>query len=242
MTSPRLLAVPLLAALAIGAFGGCASTPAAAPSDAPSTSPSADSEIDAAWLDAGRVIALVTAGSSTCVPVAEEASLEADGSLAVTLAEPDAETACTRDFVPRVTLVEVPEGVDPAQELAITVSGAGVSGQVELDGVEVMPTDDGMTDYLPSAGWTGTDGQFVLLTWGSSSCVPVISEVTASAPAEVTVAFQTPPADQVCTMDMAPRATVAVVTGLEEDQDVTLVLTGTAEYDGVRIAILGEND
>ena len=98
-----------------------------------------------------------------------------------------------------------------------------------------------MTDYLPSAGWTDADGQFVLLTWGSSSCAPVISEVAATGPAEVTVTFETHPADQVCTMDMAPRATIAVVDGLQEDSDVSAILAGSPEFDNVRIPIYGEN-
>ena len=199
-----------------------------------------EAEIDAAWLDDGRIIGLVTTGSSTCIPAADEATLQADGSLAVTLVEPDADTPCTRDLVPRVTLVEVPEGVDPSQDLAITVTGDGFTGSTDLEGVEGL-TGGGMTDYLPSAGWTDTDGQFVLLTWGSSSCAPVISEVAASGPAEVTVTFETPAADQVCTMDMAPRAAVAVVDGLEEDSDVSLVLAGSPEFDNVSIPIYGSN-
>ena len=240
MTFPRLLALPVVLLLAGGALAGCASNPASTPSSTPTTGDSAEVEIDAAWLDDGRIIGLVTTGSSTCVPAADEATLQADGSLAVTLVEPDADTACTRDLVPRVTLVEVPEGVDPSKDLAITVTGDGYSGSTDLDGVEGL-TGGGMTDYLPSAGWTDTDGQFVLLTWGSSSCVPVISDVTASGPAEVTVTFEAPAADQVCTMDMAPRATVAVVDGLEEDSDVSLVLAGSPEFDNVRIPIYGSN-
>jgi hypothetical protein len=240
MTSRRLLALPAVLLLAAGALAGCASNPAAAPSATPTTSDGTEVEIDAAWLDDGRIIGLVTTGSSTCVPAADEATLEADGSLAVTLVEPDADTACTRDLVPRVTLVEVPEGVDPSQDLAITVTGDGYSGSTDLEGVDGL-VGGGMTDYLPSAGWTDTDGQFVLLTWGSSSCVPVISDVVASGPAEVTVTFETPAADQVCTMDMAPRATVAFVEGLEEDGDVSLVLAGSPEFDNVRVPIYGSN-
>ena len=236
----RLVAVPAVLLLSGAVLAGCASTPAAAPTADPSTGGSSEMEIDAAWLDDGRIIGLVTTGSSTCIPAADEAILQADGSLAVTLVEPDAEMACTRDLVPRVTLVEVPEGVDPSEDLAITVSGGGYAGTAELDGVDGL-AGSGMTDYLPSAGWTETEGQFVLLTWGSSSCVPVISEVAASGPAEVTVTFETPAADQVCTMDMAPRATVAVVDGLEEDSDVSLVLVGSAEFDNVRVPIYGEN-
>lgn len=240
MTSARLLALPVVLLLAGGVLAGCASSPSATPSSTPSTGDSTQVEIDAAWLDDGRIIGLVTTGSSTCVPAADEATLQADGSLAVTLVEPDADTACTRDLVPRVTLVEVPEGVDPSEDLAITVTGDGYSGSADLEGVEGL-TGGGMTDYLPSAGWTGTDGQFVLLTWGSSTCVPVVSDVAASGPAEVTVTFQTPAADQVCTMDMAPRATVAFVEGLEEDVDVSLVLAGSPEFDNVRVPIYGSN-
>ncbi len=236
----RLLALPVALLLAGGALAGCASTPSAAPSSTPTAGDNGEAEIDAAWLDDGRIIGLVTTGSSTCIPAADEATLQADGSLAVTLVEPDADTPCTRDLVPRVTLVEVPEGVDPSQDLAITVTGDGFTGSTDLEGVEGL-TGGGMTDYLPSAGWTDTDGQFVLLTWGSSSCAPVITEVAASGPAEITVTFETPAADQVCTMDMAPRAAVAVVDGLEEDSDVSLVLAGSPEFDNVRIPIYGSN-
>jgi hypothetical protein len=238
----RLLAVPVALVLAGFALAGCATPVASAPSSSPTEDGgSTEAEVDAAWLDDGRIIGLVTMGSSGCVPAAEEATLEDDGTLTVTLVEPDADTVCTTDFVPRVTLVEVPEGVDPAEDLAITVTGAGYESSTELEGVEGL-AGGGMTDYLPSAGWTSVDGQFVLLTWGSSSCPPVIAEVTASGPAEVTVTFETPAADQVCTMDMAPRATVVgVVDPLEEDSDVSLVLTGSPEFDNVVIPIYGSN-
>jgi len=236
----RVLALPVALLVAGVALAGCATPVASGPSPSTSAGDNTEVEIVAAWLDGGRTIGLVTEGSSTCVPTAEEATLEADGSLAVTLVEPEADTPCTRDLVPRVTLVEVPEGVDPSEDLAITVTGDGFSGSTDLDGVEGL-VGGGETDYLPSAGWTDTDGQFVLLTWGSSSCVPVIADVAASGPAEVTVTFETPPADQVCTMDMGPRAAVTVVDGLEEDSDVSLVLAGSPEFDNVRVPIYGEN-
>jgi hypothetical protein len=239
--APRLLAVPTALLAAAVALAGCATPAASTPSASPSASADGgESEMDAAWLDDGRIIGLVTMGSSGCVPMAEDATLEADGSLSVTLVEPESGTVCTADYAPRVTLVEVPEGVDPAEDLAISVNGDGVDASTELEGVEGL-AGGGMTDYLPSAGWTDTDGQFVLLTWGSSTCVPVISEVAASGPAEVTVAFETPAADQVCTMDMAPRTTVAFVEGLEEDSDVSLVLAGSPEFENVRIPIYGSN-
>lgn len=237
----RILALPIALVLAGVALAGCATPVAGDPSSSPTAgNDGTEAEVDAAWLDDGRIIGLVTTGSSTCIPAADEAMLDDDGTLAVTLVEPEADTPCTSDLVPRVTLVEVPEGVDPAENLPITVTGDGYEASTELAGVAGL-TGGGMTDYLPSAGWTETAGQFVLLTWGSSSCAPVIAEVAASGPAEVTVTFQAPPADQVCTMDMAPRAAVAVVEGLEAKTDVELVLTGSPEFADVRVPIYGEN-
>ena len=229
-----------LAVLLSGALAGCASSSGSTPTSAPSPSNGSEVAIDAAWLDDGRVLGLVTQGSSTCVPVAEDATLEDDGSLTVSLLEPAETTPCTRDLVPRVTLVEVPEGLDPARNLAITVTGDGYAGSTELEGAAGL-IGTGATDHLPSAGWTDQDRQFVLLTWGSSSCVPVIADVAASGPAQVTVSFQTPPADQVCTTDMAPRAIVAVVDGLEADGDVSLILAGSPEFDNVTVPIYGSN-
>ena len=232
--SAALGAVALLALLA-----GCAST---AGSDAtPLPEPSgtdAEIEVDAAWLDGGRMIGLVTVGSSTCAPIAEEAVLN-DGVIEVTLTDPPADTACTRDMVPRATIVGVPEGVDPTQDVNIWVTGDGYYGETELDGAAGLVAG-GETDYLPSAGWTDVDGQFLVLTWGSSGCPPVLEDASATGAAEVTVTFATPPADQVCTMDMAPRVTVVWVDGPEDDDDVSAILTG-GEFDNVRIPIVGSN-
>ncbi len=160
--------------------------------------------------------------------------------LEVTLVEPDETTACTRDLVARATPVGLPEGVDPAKDLEISVSGEGYTGTTELDGVSGLGGPGGETDYLPSAGWTDVDGQFVFLSWGSSTCVPVIEAVAASGPAELTMIFKTPEEDQVCTMDMAPWAQIAYVDGLEQDEDVQAILEG-GEFDNIRIPIYGEN-
>lgn len=98
----------------------------------------------------------------------------------------------------------------------------------------------GSTDYLPSAGWTGADGQFVILSWGSSSCAPLIETVAATTPTEVLVTFAEPAEDQVCTMDMAPRAALAYVADTDDDAEVFAVLEG-GEFDNVRIPIIGDN-
>jgi len=229
-----------LGALAVAALllAGCASSGdnTTATTEPTEEAVPLDPDLGAAWLDGGRMIGLVTLGSSTCIPEAEEAVLT-DGVLEVTLVEPAADEACTADLVPRVTLVGVPEDVDPAQALPISVSGENYLGEVELPGVEGL-TGGGETDYLPSAGWATVQGQFVILTWGSSTCVPVIADVAATGAAEVTVTYETPADDQMCTMDMVPRAAVTAVSGLSGVAGVEAILTGDA-FDNIRIPIYG---
>lgn len=231
------VAAATLALLLTAALAGCA-TPAGvgggrADDDAPTETP-----VDAAWLDEGRIVGVVTQGSSACVPTAGDVAL--DGAvLEVELVDPDAATACTADLVPRVTLAPVPAGVDPAVDLEISVTG-DYEGQATLAGVEDLDPS-GETDFAPSAGWTATDGQFVLLTWGSSTCAPMLAAVEATGPAEVTATFQAPPENRACTMDMAPRGLVAWVEGVAADTPIELVLTGSPEFDGIRIPIYGTN-
>lgn len=243
MTAPtRSLAGIGLALLVAGALTACAtpvspgsgSTSAGTPS--PSATADADIDLEAAWLDNGRMIALVTQGSSTCVPTAGEVAY-ANGVLDVELVDPAADTPCTRDFAPRVTLVGLPEGVDPTQSLEVRVTGEGYAGDTDLDGVDGLDPS-GETDYLPSAGWLD-DGQFVILTWGSSGCPPVLEKTEATGPAEVTVTFATPPADRACTMDMAPRATLAAVEGLDEETGAVAILVGD-EFADARVDIIGD--
>jgi hypothetical protein len=229
-----------LGALAVAALllAGCGSAEPNAPATTEPTeeAPLPDPDLGAAWLDGGRLIGLVTLGSSTCIPEADAVEL-ADGVLEVTLVEPEADEACTADLVPRVTLVGVPEDVDPAQNLPISVSGDDYFGEVDLVGVEGL-TAGGETDYLPSAGWATVQGQFVILTWGSSTCLPVITDTAATGAAEVTVTYEAVPEGQACTMDMVPRAEVSAVNGLTGVAGVEALLTG-GEFDNVRIPIYG---
>lgn len=184
-----------------------------------------DVELDAAWLDGGRMIGVVTQGSSSCVPSAGDVTF-ADGVLAVEFVDGTDDQVCTADMAPRVTPVTVPGGVDPSADLEIHLSGDGYTGDTDLDGVPGLVAGS-ETDFTPTAGWLDADGQFVVLTWGSSSCPPVLQDVAATGASEVTVTFQTPDAEgQVCTMDMAPRALVVPVSGLEDEGNTTLVLTG----------------
>lgn len=221
-------------------LGGCATAAPDPGSSGASASPSPTAltggdEVDmaAAWLDAGRAVGLVTYGSSTCLPTAT--SSYANGVLDVELVD-DPEAICTRDYVPRATLVPLPEEVDPSQELEIRAVGDGYQGDVELDGVPGLSAG-GETDYLPSAGFADDEGLIVLLTWGSSSCVPLVASAEATGETTATVTFATPAEDQVCTMDMAPRAQVLSIPGLEDD-DVVLTLTGDPSLEGATVAVL----
>ena len=234
--SHRILFTALGLTVAALALVGCAGTsgPGAASSDVPS-----DPDLGAAWLDDGRMIGLVTLGSSTCIPTVDEEPEFTGGTLHVTFADPKADEACTADLVPRATLVDLPEGIDPEQDLDIEVIGEEYYGEVVLQGVTGLDPD-GETDYQPSAGWATADGQFVILTWGSSTCLPMMEDVAATGPAEVTVTYATPPADEVCTLDMVPRGAVAWVNDLEQTVDIELVLTG-GEFADVRLPIYGNN-
>ena len=70
--------------------------------------------------------------------------------------------------------------------------------------------------------------------------MPVVESSEVTGEAEVTVTFQDPPADQVCTADMAPRTNFAFADGLSGVEDVQLVLTGDS-FDQT-IAIYGASD
>src|SRR6478609_2486593 len=116
-----------LGALALASLllAGCATPSGGSPSTEPSASETLtpDPDLGAAWLDSGRLVGLVTLGSSTCVPGLADEATYSDGVMHVEFATPEAAQACTSDLVPRVTLVGVPAGVDPAEDLQIEVTG-----------------------------------------------------------------------------------------------------------------------
>ena len=224
------------------ALAGCTAAPVSpgSSSSLPADGVVSEVEVDATWLDDGRMIGIITYGSSTCVPVVEDAALQDNGTFAVILADADTDAACTRDMVPRVTLVEALPDMDPAVDLEITVAGDGFTGDTDLDAVQGLDPSNTASEFAPSAGWVDADDSFVLVTWGSSTCVPVVDSTSVSGAAEVTVTFVDPPADEVCTMDMVPRGLVTSVADLAEDEGVTAVLVGS-DFDSVRVPIYGSN-
>src|SRR5688500_18963906 len=96
----RLASVAGVTLLAAGLLAGCASTAGTEAPEPDETVPadSEEIEVEAAWLDGGRMIGIVTEGSSTCAPSAGEVTYD-DGVLQVELVEVPADTACTSDLV-----------------------------------------------------------------------------------------------------------------------------------------------
>lgn len=133
------------------------------------------------------------------MPTASDVTLQADGSVAVTLVDPPADTACTRDLAPRATAVQLPEGANGDDELQLVVTDGDLRGDTDLDAYAGGPVEE----CTPSAGRVD-DGLFALLTWGSSTCAPAVQDAAVSDGNQITVTFVDPPADKVCTADMAP--------------------------------------
>lgn len=226
----RLAPVIAGLSLAVVALAGCATTPGAAPSE---PAPGGDAAaVGAAWLAGGSLIAVVTEGSSTCRPFVEDAVLD-EGVLVVTLTEMTGEDqACTADLVKRGTVIGVPEGVEPGTGIDIQVTLDGAFGETRLDGYAGSAAAD---EYTTSAGWV--DGHtLALLTWGSSSCAPVVESVSVESPSSIAVSFIEPAADQVCTMDMAPRVAVVTLDG-DVDRDATISISGGSGFSDGEIPI-----
>lgn len=223
MRTPRRFAGSALALLTtVLLVSGCSAAPGdSEPAASDPTVPAEDLEVETAWLDEGRMVAVVTWGSSSCVPVAE--SVTANGqTVNVTLDAGDPEQACTADFAARASLVSLPEGVDPTKEVDLIVTLGEVRGDSGLDGNPALAGVPGEpSSFEPSAGWYA-DGALVLLTWGSSTCLPVVESTEVSGSA-ATVKFATE--DGPCTMDMVPRATLIDFGELDSAAEDTFVLT-----------------
>ncbi len=230
-TIRRTIAGALLLGVAI-ALSGCASENPK--DDSQVTAPESGESstgMEAAWLDSGRMIGVITQGSSSCVPFAEDVTAKGQ-EITVTLSdtvEGQEDRPCTADYTARASAVGVPEGVDPREDVTIHVNYGDQKASLELDGESGLTGAPGTpTDYLPSAAWVQDDLGIVLLTWGSSTCLPVIGQVDETDTA-ITVNFNT--IDGACTMDMVPRLTMIGLADKNDDRTLELVgggLDGTA--------------
>ena len=228
MASPSRLVAALSTLAAALLIAGCTVGPGATAPEStsdPSSGPGQDDDFDdieGTLLDDGRMFAVVTWGSSTCVPQVDEVSAEGQTVIVSVVDVEAADAVCTADMAQRASVGALPDGVDPTQDITLRVTYGDVSDDVDLDGdPDASGTPGQSTEYAPSAGWF-EDGGLVLLTWGSSGCPPVVESLEASGAAG-TATFVTDD-DQVCTMDMAPRATILAF-GDDEVEDDGFVLT-----------------
>lgn len=236
-TQTRWAALVAAMLLTIG-FAGCATNRPGGTADEPTTDPTdvetPDSgpddgapgdrspDVAAAWLGEGPTLAIVTWGSSLCRPFVE--GVRADGQrIEVTLVEQGDDAACVEDFVPRGLSVAAPAGVNLNESVDLVLSGA-IDARIELAGFAGEPAPTPTVDESPAAAWTNAPGVAVVLTYGSSTCPPVVESIAAGTEGALEVRFAEPPADQVCTMDYAPRITTLDTRGLA-DLDPTLIAT-----------------
>jgi len=235
---PSALALAAVALLS----AGCTTTPA---SPAPTSTSGSDAgapglertadDVEAAWLDDGRAIGIVTWGSSTrtCQPAVSGTDAEGQR-VTLTLEDPaEAAEGCDTDLGPRAVIVPVPDGVDVTKDVDLQVTHGDLTADIDLDGLDAAP--QGASEQQASAGWFEDDG-IVLLTYGSSSCPPVVQDLEMT-DTGATVTFSAV-ADRVCTMDFAPRATVITLPE-ERDGDASFTLTLVGDNLDGEVAVAG---
>ncbi len=235
MTTRRTLSFLALLGAGALALAGCASAATPEPTETAGAGAGIDApawEVDAAWIDGGRQIVLVTEGSSTCIPFAGDVTVEADGTVAVTLQDAEGDVVCTRDLVPRPTLVSLPDGIEAGKDVNLVVTYGDLLAETSLEVYAGPPAEE----YMPSVALVSAD-QLAILTWGSSSCAPLVQDAALDGET-VTVAFVEPPADKVCTMDMAPRVVLAQVEGADTASSVTLTGGGVEFATPVTVSLV----
>ncbi|MDT0156174.1 hypothetical protein Q9R19_00890 [Microbacterium sp. ARD32] len=226
MSRSRLRFAPVMLALAAVALlaSGCSATPASpVPTSTPSPREHRSTEpgdLYAAWLDGGRMIGIVTWGSSTptCQPFVQASSADGQDISVELTYPPEASDGCNSDLRLLAHVIGVADGVDASRDVRISIRDGDESGSAALAGFADQET--GVPDQAPTAGWFADDG-ILLLTYGSSSCPPEVDEVERT-DAGATVRFAS--RDRMCTMDLAPRVTPIVLPD-PVDRDVAFVLT-----------------
>lgn len=234
MSIMRLLLIGSVLAVA-ALLTGCA-TNAAAPGDAPEsptptpTEPSLSDEWTApppslenasvVWLDGGNSLGVVTwgSGSRSCYPVVQDLTV-ANQDITVTLTGPTVNGVCTEDLREQLILVGLPEGVDSKAAATVTLTTTEETQKIAL----APRPADAATTPAGELSATLTPLGVVLITYGSSSCPPVVDTIDGT-----TITFRT--IDQACTMDYSPRATPLRIDGAAVGSQLSLVnLDGSAD-------------
>ncbi len=116
-------------------------------------------DFEGALLDDGRMFAVITVGSSTCVPQVDQVAAEGQ-TVTVTLVDPEGESPkpCTKDLAPRASLGALPEGVDPKSDITLNVTYGDLTDDVDIDGDPAATGTPGSTTEFsrPPLGSTTT--------------------------------------------------------------------------------------
>ncbi len=200
------------------------------------------------WLAADRAtITIVSYGSSACPYIATAITVVDDAELSIELRQGAAE-ACTDDLAPRTHVLAVPEGwgagdgpystqivrradafgaSDPVLSTVVLwpVPVAGETIAVEtIRGVpdDITLPDDALDRGEPLAYWGADRATLRVITWGSSSCPPLVRSAVLGEPTVIDVVL-VPGPGEICTSDFGPTTHVLVTpAGVDPVADVTL--------------------
>lgn len=200
------------------------------------------------WLAEDRAtITIVSYGSSGCPYIATAISVVDDAELSIELRQ-GAAYACTDDLAPRTHVLEVPEGwgdgdgpyaaqivrradaFGPSEPVLSTVVlwPVPVAGEtIAIETIRGVPDDMALPDDAldrgePLAYWGADRATLRVITWGSSSCPPLVRSAVLRAPTIIDVVL-VPGPGEICTSDFAPTTHVLVTpAGVDPTADVTL--------------------
>lgn len=125
-------------------------------------------------------------------------------------------------------------GAESAEPPVETTPPAKVSESVTAgvpEGWEDRVNNDQLGEQILT-GWIEEGRTFAVVTWGSSTCVPVADSLEAKSDASMLVTFTASP-NEVCTSDMAPAThTFALPAEVSKRPiELTVVLTETGQSD-----------
>lgn len=190
------------AATAVLLLAGCGGSPGG----------SGGKTLEAAWVDEGRAVAVLIEDSEGCGPIVSSVQAKRQ-TVTITLDEPaEQKHGCILDIIEPARVAMLPKGVDPKRDVTLVVQHGANTWHAKLRGNPSLagtPGDDSLR--TPTAGWV-SDDKLVLLTWGSSSCHPVVTSTELTDDGAIVHFADSPSA---CTTDLVPRTAVIEFDGFE---------------------------
>jgi len=204
------------------------------------------------WLAEDRAtITIISYGSSGCPYIVTAVEVLDEAQLSIELRH-NAGQACSDDLAPRTHVLAVPEGWGAGEgpysaqivrrgdvfgpgdlalstavlwPVAVTVAGETIA----IDTIRGVPDDITLPDGAPDRGeplayWGVGRATLRVITWGSSSCPPLVRSAVRAEPMSIDVAFLPSPGE-FCTADFSPTTHVLVTpAGIDPTGDVTVTV------------------